>query len=122
MSVSNNRLGHSHNEFVTGFRLQSQDFALANTDVKVLAVDAAPVQYVTTTGTGPAVVRLPLLALDGKIQFVRNMGTQSLTVTDNAGSPVTVATIVTLTTGIFQKVGASGVGAWRCVMEGAAIA
>lgn len=122
MSVSNNRHGHSHDEFTTGLRMQYQDRTIANTDVVVLAEDAAPVQYVTTTGTGPAVVRLPLAAKEGKIFFIRNMGTQSITVTDNAGSPVTAATIVTLTTGIFQKIGAGGAGGYRCIMEGAAIA
>src|SRR5688572_9217004 len=107
MSVSNNRDGHSHDEFVTGFRLQWQERSIADTDVVLLPVDAAPVQLITTTGTGPAVVRLPLAAKDGKVQIIRNMGTQSIAVTDDAGTPNTVtgSPVVTLTSGWFIKKG-----------------
>lgn len=120
MSVSNNRLGHSHDEFTTGLRLQWQDRTIANTDVVVLGEDAAPIQYITTTGTGPAVVRLPLAAKDGKIFVITSRGTQVITVTDNAGTPNAVGSLATLTSGVFGKKGAAGVGVWMHILESAA--
>lgn len=124
MSVSNIRDGHSHDIFNTGLRFQWQERSIANTDVVVLPVDAAPVQLITTTGTGPAVVRLPLLAKDGKIIIIRSIGTQSIAVTDNAGSPNTVtgSPVTTTTSGIFMKKGAAGVGSWVMIFEGTAVA
>lgn len=95
MSVSNNRLGHSHDEYVTGLRFQSQERALANASVTVLGVDAAPLQILTITTA--ATVRLPLEAPIGKTFILHNIG-GALTVTDNAGSPNTVGTTAAGTT------------------------
>lgn len=124
MSVSNNRHGHSHDEFVTGFRLQWQERSIADTDVVVLGTDAAPVQLITTTGTGPAVVRLPLGSKDGKIHIIRSIGTQAIAVTDDAGTPNTVtgSPVATTTAAMFMKKGAAGLGSWVMIFEGTAVA
>lgn len=118
MSVSNNRHGHSHDEFVTGLRLQWQERVMTDTEVVVLGADAAPVQIIDATGTGPAVLRLPLAAKDGKMMVVVNIGTQSITVTDDDASPNAVDTQLTADTGVYQKQGAAGEGVWRMIMTG----
>lgn len=121
MSVSNNRHGHSHDEFVTGFRLQWQARTMANTDVVVLGADAAPVQLLSITTA--ATLRLPLEAKDGKVFIVKSAAAGGTgTVTDNAGSPNTVGTIATGTSGVFIKKGPAGSGTYEMILESAAIA
>lgn len=121
MSVSNNRHGHSHDEFVTGFRLQYQSHTLANTAVKVLGADAAPVQLLSITTA--ATLRLPLAAKDGKVFIVKAV-TGAATITDDAGSPNTVtgSPIAATTSAMFIKKGPAGSGSYEMIMEGAAIA
>jgi hypothetical protein len=105
---------------IQGFRFRYQSRAIANTDVQVVPDGAPPVQLVTTSGTGPAVLRLPLAAADGTVFIISNLvaSTQSLTVTDDAGSPATVMTLATDTGGMVMKVGA----AYQILMEGATMA
>lgn len=121
MSVSNNRHGHSHDEFVTGLRLEWQERALANASVTVLGADAAPVQLLTITTA--ATVRLPLAAKNGKV-FILKAVTGAATVTDDAGTPNTVtgSPIAATTSAAFIKKGPAGSGSYEMILEGAAIA
>lgn len=121
MSVSNmGDFTMRNGRFLSEWRFNLEDRAVADTAITVLAVESAPVQLFTTSGTGPAVVRLPLAAKQGTVFFIVNdeASTQSITVTDDAGSPNTIVTLATDTSGMFIKVG----DAWRCMMESAAMA
>lgn len=86
--------------------------------VRVLAVESAPIQRVSTTGN--ATIRLPLAAKNGTMFLIANnaAAAETITVTDDAGSPATVATLAADTSGLFQKQGA----VWVCLIESAAIA
>jgi hypothetical protein len=114
MSVSNNRWGHSHNEFVTGFRMQAQIRTLAAD--ATLAVDAAPVLYIDPGGAART-VKLPLAAPEGKVQIIVNTAdaAEAITVTDSADAAIAGGTIAQNQTAIYQKVGA----VWLKMMEGA---
>lgn len=117
MSVTNRHDATDTNvKTLFGFRLGYESRAIADTDVQVLGETSPPVQLVTTSGTGPAVLRLPLAAKDGTIFIVTNVlaSTQALTVTDDAGSPVTINAIPTDAWVVCMKVG----DAYVPIMEG----
>lgn len=119
MSVTNRENATDANvKQVFGFRLAYENRAVANTDVIVIQENAAPIQYITPSGTGPGVVRLPLAAKDGTTFIVCNLAaaTNAITLTDDAGSPATIGTIEADTTMIAQKVGS----VYRLLMHGAA--
>lgn len=97
-------------------RLNFRSRAIANTDVQVVPEDDPPVQLITTSGTGPAVLRLPLSAPNGTVFWVANLiaSTQALTVTDDGGSPATIDAIPTDAWVVCIKVGA----AYQAIAEG----
>jgi hypothetical protein len=110
MSVTNRRDARDENVKIQyGFRLAHESRAVADTAVTVLGETAPPVQYFTPSGTGPAVVRLPLAAKDGTVFIVVNLAaaTNAITLTDDAGTPVTIGTIEADSTMWAHKVGAA---------------
>lgn len=121
MSVSNIKDGESVEIINKRLRLGWQARAVGNGSTTVLLGEIMPIQYITPAGA--ATIRLDLAARDGEVTVVVNVGAGgALTVTDNAGSPNTIATLATNTSGIFHKRGASGAGVYSCVAESAAIA
>lgn len=117
MSVTNHEDSASRNVRILGqHRFAYQSRAIANTDVQVVPAGAPSVQLITTSGTGPAVLRLPLAELDGTVYHVVNLlaSTQLMTITDDAGSPVTLNAIPTDAWVMVMKVGA----AYQVIAEG----
>lgn len=104
-------------QIMSQFRLHFQAYSMGAV-TRVLAVDAAPVQYISTTGN--ATVRLPLAAGNGTVFVITNnaAAAETITVTDDAGTPNTIATLAADTGGIFMLQGS----AYKCLMESAAIA
>lgn len=107
----------SNVRFTDLFRLHYEAYSMGAA-TKVLAVNAAPVQYISTTGN--ATVRLPLAAQNGTLFVVVNnaAAAETITVTDDAGTPNTIATLAADTGGLFHLQGS----AYKCLMESAAIA
>lgn len=122
MPVSDMQDGRSYDMFTDGFRLAHQSRTVENTASISIPESGAPVQYVTPSGSGPGVVRLPLQAKDGKVFIIVNMAadTNAITLTDNAGTPNTIGTIEANTTMWAQKIGTAGTGSYRLLMAGAA--
>lgn len=83
---------------------------------KVLEVEAAPIQYVSTSGN--ATIRLPLTAKDGALFLIVNNAAAAETITVTDTTPTTIATLAADTSGLFQKQGAG----YKCLFESAAIA
>lgn len=94
MSVSNNRNSYMENVRILSQERKAYEVAsLGAAGVRVLAPESAPIQLITATGA--CTVRLPLAALDGTIFEVvktKASGAFAITVTDDAGSPATIAT------------------------------
>ena len=101
------------------WRVNHQTWTVDGSDVIVVPVEGAPVQYVNLSGTSNA-IRLPLAAKNGTMFIVTNNASDAnvLLVTDDAGSPVTIATLAADTGGLFMKKDA----AYVCLLESAAIA
>lgn len=118
MSVTEHRDSKQSNVLVTNqWRVHFEAYSMGAA-TKVLDVANAPIQRVSTTGN--ATIRLPLAALNGTLWLIQNnaAAAETITVTDDAGSPVTIATLAADTAGLFQKEGA----AYVCLIESAAIA
>lgn len=119
MSVSNMRDATLDNvRWLAQWRMNHQTHTVDGADVILVPVEAAPVQYVNLSGTTNA-IRLPLAAKDGTCFIVVNNASDAnvLIVSDDAGSPVTIATLAADTGGLFMKKGS----AYVCLLESAAI-
>lgn len=103
--------------WLSEMRTNWEDVVIDSATAVVLAPENAPVQIVANSSTGA--LRLPLAAKNGTLWIVKNVSAaaETLVVTDDAGSPVTIATITADASAIFMKKG----DAYTCILEGAAI-